>query len=349
MKHVELTNENLPFIENLAEHLPGGFVLYQENERRDILFVNHSLLKMYECETLEEFKELTGYTFNGMVHPDDFAFVQQSIDDQIGGQHGSDDHVEYRIVTKNRKIRWVDDYGHFSKSEDFGDLYYVFLIDVTEKKEAEEAESKFFFDISHEILTPMNAVSTCIALAQRHADDPALIAKYLENARMASDHMVRLFDELLNIHREKEISPEIIKPAEDYTDGKPRILIAEDNLMNQELLQIILEEAGFITEVAEDGNQAVEMVKNHETDYYNMILMDIRMPVMNGYDAVRQIRQLPQGTKENLPVYAVSANARDEDKAESMKAGMNGHLAKPYDGEQIIEVIRRYTKNDGKK
>ena len=133
-----LTKDNMPIVQQMAEKIPGGFFVYQESGHRELLFVNHIVLDIFGCKTLEEFYELTGGTFEGMVHPEDFEAIQSSIDQQIEADKEDQlDYVSYRIIRKDGSIRWVDDYGHFSRSKDFGDIYYVFLNDITEKHEAE--------------------------------------------------------------------------------------------------------------------------------------------------------------------------------------------------------------------
>ncbi|MCR5106901.1 MAG: response regulator [Lachnospiraceae bacterium] len=342
-----LTKETLPIARQMAEQIPGGFVIYQENENRDIIYVNSKMLEIYKCSTLEEFKEHTGYTFPGMVHPDDFQRVQVSIDAQIGGKHGEHDHVEYRIITKDGSVRWLDDYGHFSHSKDYGDLYYVFLIDITEKRLAQEARNKFFFKMSHELINPLNVVSSFIKLAVKHRDDPALLEEYLNNANEATDDMVRLIDNIMEIHRLSAADDgfEPLNAEEVFKNEKPgRVLIVEDNELNQVLLKTILDEYGFEVETADDGGPAVDAVKDHPEGYYDVILMDIQMVKMDGFEAAERIRRLPHADKDSLPIIAISANARSEDIERSKASGMNEHLAKPYDPEQIVETIIKYKK-----
>lgn len=110
-----------------------------------------------------------------------------------------------------------------------------------------------------------------------------------------------------------------------------RILLAEDNELNQEIAMAILEEAGFTVEVAGNGQIAVEMLKRSEPGYYQLVLMDIQMPVMNGYQASRAIRELEDPALASIPVIAMTANAFEEDKREALKHGMNAHIAKPID------------------
>ncbi|MCR5107313.1 MAG: diguanylate cyclase [Lachnospiraceae bacterium] len=131
-----LTKYTIPMIRQMAEIIPGGFFIYIEDEERKLLYNNSKILDIYGCKDLAEFKELTGYTFEGMVYHEDFVNIQNSIDKQIDAKDGDGtDHVKYRIVRKDGQIRWVDDYGHFSKSSDYGDIYYVFLSDITDQYE----------------------------------------------------------------------------------------------------------------------------------------------------------------------------------------------------------------------
>ncbi len=134
-----LTKYTMPIIRQMAEVIPGGFFIYKEDEERRLIYQNRKVLEIYGCDTLEEFKELTGYTFEGMVYKDDFEKIQNSIDTQIDSEDGDGmDHVIYRIVRKDQTIRWVDDYGHFSHSEDYGDIYYVFISDITGRRDLEK-------------------------------------------------------------------------------------------------------------------------------------------------------------------------------------------------------------------
>ncbi|MBD5160608.1 MAG: response regulator [Oscillibacter sp.] len=118
-----------------------------------------------------------------------------------------------------------------------------------------------------------------------------------------------------------------------------RILLAEDNELNQEIAAAILEEAGFTTEIAPNGRVAVEMLKNSQPGHYQLILMDVQMPVMNGYDATREIRALEDRELAGIPILAMTANAFEEDKQAALRCGMNGHIAKPIDIRKLLETL----------
>ena len=133
------------------------------------------------------------------------------------------------------------------------------------------------------------------------------------------------------------------KEADDETEELPsgRILLAEDNELNQEIAVAILEEAGIYVEVAGNGQIAVEMLENSEPDYYQLILMDVKMPVMNGYEATKTIRKLENKKLSSIPIFAMTANAFEEDKREALNCGMNGHLAKPIDVEKLFNLLKK--------
>ena len=126
---------------------------------------------------------------------------------------------------------------------------------------------------------------------------------------------------------------------ETFSFHGKKILLVEDNELNQEIAVEILQEVGFIVEVVNDGAVAVERMREAEHDQYDLILMDIQMPVMDGYEATRQIRALEDSDIAGIPIIAMTANAFDEDKKMAMEAGMNGHIAKPIDVSKLLELL----------
>ena len=139
----------------------------------------------------------------------------------------------------------------------------------------------------------------------------------------------------------------IVDTEEETADGAQkhagrrtgRILLAEDNELNQEIATAILEDAGFETEVAGNGRIAVDMLKKAGPGYYQLVLMDVRMPVMDGYGATREIRSLEDPALASVPILAMTANAFEEDRQEALASGMNGHLSKPIDVEMLFDTL----------
>ena len=115
-------------------------MIYRAAGEGTLLYVNQAVIDIYGCDSLEDFKALTGNTFKGMVHPSDYEEITASVLEQIHRSEEKLDHVEYRIIRKDGTIRWVDDYGHFAESEEYGGVYYVFLTDITEKCEQTESD-----------------------------------------------------------------------------------------------------------------------------------------------------------------------------------------------------------------
>ncbi|MDE7229513.1 MAG: response regulator, partial [Oscillospiraceae bacterium] len=124
-----------------------------------------------------------------------------------------------------------------------------------------------------------------------------------------------------NLNEKHETTPEWTKA--DFK-GK-RVLLVEDNELNREIAQVILEEAGFLVDTAPDGTDAVAIMEKAEENYYDAILMDVQMPVMNGYEATRTIRSLTRNDVKDLPIIAMTANALEDDKEAAFKSGMNAH------------------------
>lgn len=118
-----------------------------------------------------------------------------------------------------------------------------------------------------------------------------------------------------------------------------RLLLVEDNEMNREIASAILSELGFTVEQAENGAVAVDKVANSKDGYYDIILMDLQMPVMDGYKATSEIRALPNKALSEIPIVAMTANAFDTDRQKCLEAGMNGHIAKPIDISKLFETL----------
>ena len=678
-----LSEQTFPIIEQITTGMPGGFFIYHADGEERLIYANEALYRIYGCESLEEFRAYTGYTFPGLIHPEDVTTVEESILRQIDAQN-SLDYVEYRIVRKDGAIRWIEDYGHFVRSEHYGDLFYVFVEDATEKhlkaiddartarlaqerlealealehettalklvheilrsgmwtmefdrqgkmisvfwspeframigyhdeedfpnslsawsdllhpedrdrvleqyyatindytgqslydaeyrlltkdrgyrwfratgklsrredgspityvgmfvditarkdtaeklqeqrrlleealdeaQRASRAKTAFLNNMSHDIRTPMNAIIGFTSLAATHLDDRELVRDYLNKITAASDHLLSLINDVLDMSRIESgnvvieetpcslpqvlrklqtmiqvdleskglrfhmddsalihpyvfcdqlrlsqvllntlsnalkftpaggdisisaaerpggadgvaiyefrvrdtgigMAPEflahIFEPFEreqtstvsgiqgtglgmsitknlvelmngqitvesqkgvgsvftltfpfrlsaSFGEQEPpepsqpqqltgcRILLAEDNALNQEIAVTILEEAGCTVDVAADGAEAVEKVRRSAGTPYDLILMDIQMPVMNGIEAAKAIRGMDDPSLARLPIVAMTANAFEEDRQRILSAGMDDYLGKPVDIDKLFATLR---------
>ena len=467
-----------------------------------------------------------------MVHPDDLGNVEKIISDQVESDEQKFDHVEYRIIRKDGRLAWVDDFGRLVNTIEYGLVYYVFIQDVTERRKIQadnlrmelelaseknliDARNEFLFNVSHDIRTPMNAIMGYTELALRHIEDREELTDALLNVKNSSHHMMSLIDDLLEMssitagvmslkpeicnikeeldivydmmlikanekgiilsknlslpdvdvitdtHRFRRVMSNLLDNAIKFTssggkvelsartgdssdsgylryefkisdtgigmsedflnklfgvfareetstksgsrgiglglaivknlvdrlggtikvdstkgegtvftvsipmmqaleefkekkevydpepkaEGKYRILLVEDMEINRRMAEKILKEAGFIVESVTDGSDSVKRVEESPDYYYDLILMDIQMPVMNGYEATRIIRSMNREYTQSIPIIALSANARDEDRAKSIQCGMNTHVAKPFVIAELINTINEEIRN----
>ena len=508
------------------DEMPGGFLIYRANEAEDIVYANKALLRIFQCSTLKEFREMTGNSFRGLVYLEDLDEIEESIKEQIAASQYDLDYVEYRIVRRDGEIRWIEDYGHFIRSETVGDIFYVFLGDATEKRSRQlqileralnnanlaiQAKNKFLSNMSHDIRTPLNAITGFTSLAKNHIDNRDEVQRYLDKIGEASGQLLDLVDKVLEIswtetkdvHVEeaecnlceilqsveralsprfsgkkitfetdltgvkhldvysdrdklrqivqylagnaveytgkggrvrvavvegeqlandyavyrlvvsdngigisKEFQEHVFEPFErennttfsgiygtglglaitrnivkimggtievDSAIGKGsiftvtirlriqetqlvsavspedvavclnsgKILLVEDNEINVEIETEILEKAGFCIEIAENGSIAVEKVKKSEPGEYALVLMDIRMPVMDGREAAEAIRGLGNSELAHIPIIALSADAFENDRRLSLESGMDEHLTKPMDIDEVVGAMAK--------
>ncbi|MBO4915490.1 MAG: EAL domain-containing protein [Oscillospiraceae bacterium] len=200
-------------MKRLGEQIPGGFFAYRADEAQELLYVNQAVLDIFGCDTLEEFRELTGFTFRGLVHPDDLEAVQTSIDRQIADSANNNlDYVEYRIIRKDGEIRRVDDYGRLAQLSG-GGVYYVFITDITDKRRAQEdrfraelelerekkandIRSELLLGLSNDIRAPLGELAGFADRTRSHIDDPEKLKIDLESVDAASRQLRHMADAL---------------------------------------------------------------------------------------------------------------------------------------------------------
>ncbi len=696
----ELDRELACCMKRFVDRMPGGFFAYHADEKEEIIYANQAMVRLLGCDTLEEFRAWTGNSFRGLVHPEDLEEVEDSIREQIAHSSFDLDYVEYRVITRDGQIRWIDDYGHFIHGETVGDVFYVFAGDATEKKNrlreeqesileekrrregalqakleeydqelekdrqeqlrrlevieglsvdyesifyvnleqdrikayrlsnrfaarfpegarvkaftgfdsqyisdwvypedrglvegvstpefireklagdrtfyvnyrvlkdgkpmymqlrivdvgneetvsqvvfgyrnidkevrrdmeqaqllmetlreaklANNAKSRFLSNMSHDIRTPMNAIMGFAALARKNLENREKLTEYLDMISASGEELLQLLNDVLEISRiesdqmevkeeecsltrllrqsQKEIfvraaakkitlsldisglrhdtvwadgeklgqilsyladnalkytrengkvtitvteqdalqdnyfayqlvvedngigisadflehifdpfereknttfsgihgtglgltitkklvdrmggsisvtsvpgkgsrfvvripmraaemcgETDVKEAGRAGTDAAPkRILLVDDNDINLEIEAQMLTDAGFLVETAGDGRAAYETVRQSRAGEYDLILMDIQMPVMDGYDAARAIRGIQDSELSGIPIIAVSANAFEEDRRKALESGMNAHLPKPLDMAQLFEVMGKF-------
>ena len=514
------------------DELPGGFLIYCADRGEKILYANLVLLQMFRCSNMDEFRSHTGGTFRGLVHPDDLDEVEQSIRDQISAGHYHLNYAEYRIRRRDGATRWTESYGRFVHSEASGDLFFVFLADITERRErslkekadlvnrqeelladalakanaAISSKNAFLSNMSHDMRTPLNAIFGFTSLAKLNLDDQEEALDYLERVETASRQLLDMIDKVLEVSslsdaagaeqvecdlldilqnvydfllpqaQEKDIafvlnsgrlrhsavcadqeklhqlllylsnnavtytnsgghvsitaeevqmlphdyvvyrfivaddgigiSPEFIekifepfsreknstlsgvhgiglgltiakdivemmggildvssevgrgstftvsltlraqtRPAGQNTSAVDvqRILLAEDNDINREIETELLTRMGFIVDAVENGKEALEKITYAAPGHYDLVIMDLQMPVMNGWDASKAIRALPDPAQAKIPIVALSANGTEDDLQRSKDSGIDAHLVKPMDLALLLDTIKALT------
>ena len=131
-------------------------------------------------------------------------------------------------------------------------------------------------------------------------------------------------------------------PSDEKSLCGTRILLTEDNDLNAEIATELLQEEGCTVDRAKDGVECVDMLEKAANGTYQLIFMDIQMPVMNGYDATKKIRRMDDPQKANIPIIAMTANAFTEDRQAALDAGMNDHIAKPINMNVLVPTLRKY-------
>ena len=184
---------------------------------------------------------------------------------------------------------------------------------------------------------------TEIEAEARAAGVNAFVSKPLFKSRL-----VRLFNEVLGIGQEKGESYNPLQSLAEMDLEGYRCLLVEDNELNAEIAMELLSETGLEVDHAFDGTEAVDIVKEAEDGAYDLILMDIQMPKMNGYDATRAIRAMNRDYCKKIPIIAMTANAFAEDVQAAKTAGMNEHIAKPIDLNALARIISKYVLGDKK-
>ncbi len=522
-KELQAAMECISFMDGI----PGGFFIYYADDDEQLIYANKSTLRLFLCDTLKEFRELTGNSFKGIVHPDDLEAVEESINRQIFTSQHDLDYVEYRIRRKDGSVHWVDDYGHLVRSDTMRDVFYVFvgnpsderlerqtqqmhqmqaLTQALEKTDlAVKAKNAFLSQISHEMRTPLNAILGFLTLAQISLNEPEVIGDYLKQIETASYQLINMITQALDVSalsgandslddqcnlcdilqevydfllpqaKEKELvfslkceglthknvytAPDrfrqmvlnlvnnaitysksggtvdiilteeksltdtlsiyqlqvldtgigieksfldrifepfsreststltgiqgiglgltIVKsivnllggsisvkstvnegstftvtlPFQIQPDVTPKqsstsnlhILLVEDNDLNREIETELLEHQGFIVDPVENGSIALERIESASPDKYDLILMDLQMPGISGWEVASEIRNLPNPALAHIPIIALSANFEYEDRYKSLECGIDVHLPKPMDFNLLLETITKIT------
>ena len=228
---------------------------------------------------------------------------------------------------------------------------------ILRAKEAFEMKKEFKAYIIDWQMPDMNGIETVRRIRKVIGEDTPIIIltayDWADIADEAREAGVTAFvskplfmSELRAALTQQVIEPETIDIKKQYRHAGRKVLLVEDNELNSEIATAILEEAGLIVETVEDGCDAVARMECVDESKYDLILMDIQMPKMDGYTATREIRTLSNNRKANIPIIAMTANAFEEDKRKAFEAGMNAHISKPINIEIIMHTLDQIFENE---
>ncbi len=306
---IEGTGLGMAITKNIVEMMNGTISVESEVGKGSTFKVSLSL-KLQDVEkNAAQIKQLSG--LRALVVDDDFN-VCDSVSKMLG-QIG----MRSEWTTSGREAAY-----RAKKAYEEGDSYHTYIIDWQ--------------------MPEMSGVETARKIRSAVGDEaPIIILTAYDWTDIEEEAKEAGVTALLSANNliEKDVS-DMSWTLNDFS-GK-RVLLVEDIELNREIAEVILTEAGFEVESAPDGTDAVEMVRRSEENYYDVILMDVQMPIMNGYEATRTIRNLSRNDVRNLPIIAMTANALEEDREAAIKNGMNAHIAKPLDIKIFMNVLSQY-------
>lgn len=212
---------------------------------------------------------------------------------------------------------------------------------------ANHAKAEFLSRMSHRLRTPLNVITGMTKIATLHIDKPERVNDCLNKINAASQELLLLINQVLDMSDSKPNPPKIDAPSEiallqnkDFS-GK-RILLVDDNEINIEIAEELITAMNASVEKAYDGREALSILEATPPGYYDLVLMDIQMPFMNGYEATKAIRASVRNDLKTLPIVSMTADAFPEDVVHALCVGMNGHIAKPITTEAIANAITKW-------
>ena len=320
---IQGTGLGMAITKNIVDTMGGTIELTTEKGRGTEFILNFNFRLQEETKQTVVIKELAGV--RGLVVDDSFATCDSvtKMLTQIGMR------AEWTMHGKEAVLR-------AKQAVEMGDEFYAYIIDwalpdLSGLEVVRQVRAIVGEHIPIVILTAYDW--TAFEEEAKEAGVTAFVNKpiFLSELR---DTLVSALNKAETVIPQEETDPV------EHLRGK-RLLLVEDNELNREIAQELLEESGFVVDTAVDGAVAVTMMKNSSAGYYSLVLMDVQMPVMNGYEASKQIRALDNPGLASVPIVAMTANAFDEDRKLAIESGMNDHIAKPINIGRLLEVIAK--------
>lgn len=270
-------------------------------------------------------------------------------------------------VTDKAVSKWERDlsYPDIALFPKLADILGVNVNDLLNESIDEGQPSRLvrIFEMSQDFRMPLHIILGCADMAENHYEDKEMLFRYLRSIRISGEYLLQTINRAMDAAsqdagiNQTEDSGSKEKGLEDYLQecrqsnqnyyrsydfsGK-RILVAEDMELNREIAGEILKQTGAEIEFAEDGQICLDKVAAAPADYYDLILMDIMMPNMDGVEATRRIWQLPDTQKAAIPIIAVSANVYEKDRTAALAAGMDAFTEKPIFIDKLFETMKQH-------
>lgn len=274
-------------------------------------------------------------------------------------------HVTDKAVSKWERDLSYPDMALFPK---LADILGVNVNDLLKECLDEGQPSRLvqIFEMSQDIRTPLHIILGCADMAANHYEDRELVLRYLQSIRISGEYLLKSVDGISQVinrmqndtdHADfdhvgklekhlQELSRFHNKYFDPYDFSGKRILVAEDMEINREIAREMLRQTGAVIKFAVDGRDCLEKVTAQPADYYDMILMDIAMPNMDGIEATRRIRQLDDSKKSSIPIIAISANVNETDRNNALEAGMDAFTEKPIFIDKLFAAMKKHLQEE---
>ena len=270
-------------------------------------------------------------------------------------------------VTDKAVSKWERDvsYPDISIFPKLADIFGITVNDLLRECTDDGQPSRLLrvYEMSHDIRTPLHIILGCVDMAETYHADENMLLRYLESIRVSGEYLLRVLDRVLEAGGEdrkmltaadfpanaSELGEFLKKdlPLRNgmnrfYDFSGKRVLVAEDMELNREIAGEILKQTKARVEFAEDGEACLKMLEEKPAGYYDLILMDILMPKMDGLETTKRIRKLPDRTKAAIPIIAMTANVFEKDRNDAFAAGMDAFAEKPISTDKLFETMKKY-------
>ena len=224
---LDLNEQSLPTIEQIANGMPGGFFIYHADGEEKLIYANQAMVSIFGCDSQEDFRDYIGGSFRGLVHPEDLEQVESSIYSQISINSEGLDYVEYRIIRKDGAVRWLRDYGRFVHTDVYGDVFYVFVEDATERHLRELSDARVV-QLARErldVLQHLEHETTALRMLHEILSSGMWSMEFDERGQMISVSWSNAFRTMLGYESEEDF-PNVLESWSNliHEDDKERVL-----------------------------------------------------------------------------------------------------------------------------